>query len=120
MPNKVLSFLSLFTSLGTLICCAIPALLVVIGAGAALSGLISVFPSLPVISNYKSEIFIAGGILITIALISHVLTRKMACSVSEKKEMCETTKASTPLILWFSIGMYLVGILFTYLLPRWL
>ena len=43
---KNLSFLSLFTSTGTILCCALPALLVTIGAGAALSSLISTFPQI--------------------------------------------------------------------------
>ena len=38
------SVLSLFASSGTLVCCALPALLVALGAGAALSSLVSVFP----------------------------------------------------------------------------
>ena len=46
MKNKLADYLSLFASSGTIICCALPALLVSIGAGAALSSLFSIFPQL--------------------------------------------------------------------------
>ena len=44
--DLLLPLTSLFTSFSTLICCALPALLVSIGAGATLAGIISNFPQL--------------------------------------------------------------------------
>ena len=44
--NLLVSFLSLITSGSTLICCALPALLVSIVAGAALAGLVGTFPQI--------------------------------------------------------------------------
>ena len=51
--QTVFPILSLFTSIGTLLCCALPALLVTLGMGAALAGFISVAPWITVISKYK-------------------------------------------------------------------
>ena len=48
------SILSLFTSIGTLLCCALPALLVTLGMGAVLAGFISMSPWITNISNYKN------------------------------------------------------------------
>ena len=45
--------ISLFTSFATLLCCALPALLVTLGMGASLAGLIGTFPSITFLSNYK-------------------------------------------------------------------
>ena len=56
--------LTLFTSFGTLVCCALPALMVTLGMGTTLAGFISMFPSITFISNYKESIFIISGILI--------------------------------------------------------
>jgi hypothetical protein len=39
-----LSFLSLFTSLGTLLCCALPSLLVLFGLGATVATVLSEVP----------------------------------------------------------------------------
>ena len=47
------SVLSLFASSSTLVCCALPALLVALGAGAALSSLVSVFPQVVWLSEHK-------------------------------------------------------------------
>jgi len=54
-PGKWLAFLSLFTSTGTLLCCALPALLVALGSGAALSSLVAVVPGLVWVSEYKVQ-----------------------------------------------------------------
>ena len=40
------SLAALFASTGTLVCCALPAVLVALGAGAALSSLVAVFPQI--------------------------------------------------------------------------
>jgi hypothetical protein len=49
------SYVSLFTSGSTLLCCALPALLAALGAGATLAGLATTFPALIWLSNHKEE-----------------------------------------------------------------
>jgi len=56
------SLASLFASSGTLVCCALPALLVALGAGAVLSSLVSVFPQLVWLSEHKEGLFIVAGV----------------------------------------------------------
>ena len=51
--NLIVPTLSLFSSLGTLVCCALPSLFVVLGAGAVLAGLVSSLPLLIILSKYK-------------------------------------------------------------------
>jgi hypothetical protein len=48
---------ALAASTGTLVCCALPALLVALGAGAALAGLVSVFPQIVWLSEHKALVF---------------------------------------------------------------
>ena len=47
------SVASLFATSSTLVCCAIPAVLVALGAGAALSSLVAVFPQVVWLSEHK-------------------------------------------------------------------
>ena len=47
------NFVSLFASSSTLICCALPAIFVALGAGASFASLVSTFPFLIVLSQYK-------------------------------------------------------------------
>ena len=61
--------LSLFTSLSTLICCALPTLLVALGMGASMVSLISLFPWLIILSKYKIQIFFVAGLLLLISFI---------------------------------------------------
>lgn len=116
--KRIISFLTLFTSFGTLICCAIPALLVVIGAGAALAGIVSSFPQLIWLSQHKLWIFGSGGILILISLVAQRYSVAQACPVDALKENCETTKQSSNWLMWISIGLYLIGVVFTFVLPK--
>ena len=77
--NKLVNYLALFTSTGTIFCCALPALLVSIGAGAALSSLISVFPQLVILSVYKIPIFIGAFIMLIISGVIQYLARSLPC-----------------------------------------
>ncbi len=116
--RRVVSFLTLFTSFGTLICCAIPALLVVIGAGAALAGVVSAFPQLIWLSEHKLWIFGSGAFLIGLSLLANRYSQTQSCPVDEQKENCETTKRTSNWILWVSIGLYAIGFLVTFVLPK--
>ena len=53
--------LSLFANSGTLVFCALPALLVALGAGAALSSLVSVFPQIVWLSEHQEALFAFAG-----------------------------------------------------------
>jgi len=55
--QTILPSLSLFTSVGTLLCCALPALLVTLGMGAALAGFVGAAPWVTAVSDYKGIVF---------------------------------------------------------------
>jgi len=83
--NKLANYLSLFTSSGTIVCCALPALLVSIGAGAALSSLIAVFPQLVILSVYKIPIFMGAFVMLIISgILQYLKTWHMLASEPEK------------------------------------
>ena len=67
MEDKSANFLSLFASSSTLICCALPSLFVVIGAGASFANLLTVFPFLIVLSQYKIYITMFALVMIVFA-----------------------------------------------------
>jgi urea transporter len=58
---------SLFATSSTLVCCAIPAALVALGAGAALSSLVSVFPQVVWLSEHKEGLFAFAGLAMAAA-----------------------------------------------------
>jgi hypothetical protein len=62
--SGALSYLSLCTSLGTLLCCALPSLLVLFGLGATVASVLSEAPWLVTLSHHKAWVFIVAGALI--------------------------------------------------------
>jgi len=66
-PSTLPAFLSLFTSTGTLICCALPALLVSLGAGAVMAGLIEAVPQLVWLGKHKALVFAIAGVLLAVS-----------------------------------------------------
>ncbi len=118
IANKRASVFSLFTSASTLICCALPALLVTIGAGAALSSLISVVPQLVWLSEYKVPIF---SFAITMMLFSGWLqwrARHAPCPVDPVlAETCGKTRKRALQIYLFSCVILLIGIWFAFIAP---
>lgn len=117
-PGKWLAFLSLFTSTGTLICCALPALLVALGAGAALSTLISVLPGLVWVSEYKEVVFGAAGVMLAISGWLQWRSRFAPCPVDPAlRDACLSTRKTSRRIYLASVAIYTAGGFFAFILP---
>ena len=116
--NKLVNYLSLFTSSGTIICCALPALLVSMGAGAALSSLITVFPQLVILSIYKIPIFIGAFIMLIIAGMLQYHARGLPCPADKKQAYaCMQTRKVSMIIYSTSVGIFIIGLLFAFIIP---
>ncbi len=114
--QTLLPSLSLFTSVGTLLCCALPALLVTLGMGAALAGLVGAAPWLSVVSEYKEFVFAVAGILITAAIVMQWRARNAPCPADPlKAKACARLRMVSWGILIFSILIYLIGFFFAFL-----
>lgn len=111
--------LSLFTSAGTLICCALPALFVTIGAGAALAGLTSAFPALIWLSRYKIYIFIFAAVMLAIAGYMQWRARYFPCPADPLlAKSCMRMRRFSLWIYIIALILYLVGAFFAFLAPR--
>ena len=62
-----LSGLAALLSTGTLLCCALPIILVSVGLGAAVATLTSQFPILITLSGYKLQMFTGSAVLLVIS-----------------------------------------------------
>ena len=117
-PGKWLAFLSLFTSTGTLICCALPALLVALGAGAALSSLISVVPGLVWVSEYKEAVFVFAGVMLAVSGWLQWRSRFAPCPLDPvQRDACLRTRKTSAQVYLASVAIYVVGSVFAFLLP---
>jgi hypothetical protein len=117
--HSTLSWLSVFTSGSTLVCCALPALLVALGAGAALSGLVSTVPQIVWLSEHKGAVFAtSGAMLIVSGAMQWRARRALACPPDPKlAAACETTKDYSLWIWTASLVIFLVGLLFAFAAP---
>jgi mercuric ion transport protein len=121
LRSGVLSYLSLFTSLGTLLCCALPSLLVLLGLGATVASALSEAPWLVAMSHHKNWVFAVAGVLISgnfvyiYAVAPKLQTRSGACDPGEPSA-CRTASRFGRIVLWCSAVVYLVGFFTAYLL----
>lgn len=118
MFKKVISFLSLFLSLGTLVCCALPALLVVLGFGATFVSLLSAFPQLIWLSEHKGLVFGVAGILLIVTAVIRRQGAQQACPPApELAAQCRGLKGSGAVMFYLSVVCYLVGGFFAFVAP---
>ena len=117
--NIIIPLISLFTSLGTLLCCALPALMVSIGAGAVLAGLVSNFPELIFLSKYKIYVFSIAGVLLLTSGYMLWNNRNAACPNDPiAAKMCTQLKIINKYIYIFSLIIFLIGLFFAFILPK--
>ena len=79
LRNRVLHTLTIFSSVGTLVCCALPALLISIGAGAVMASLVSAVPQLVWISEHKIPLFVFAGVMLCLSGLATYRNRRMPC-----------------------------------------
>lgn len=116
--NRAASVLSLFTSGSTLICCALPALLVSIGAGATLSSLVSAVPQLIWFSEHKDAVFGGAGVMLVLAGALQWRARGLPCPLDPAlAAACTAARRGALHMYLFSLGLYLVGGFFAFVAP---
>ena len=110
--------ISLLASSTTLICCALPALFVALGAGATLASLTNIFPQLIVISQYKVAISIGTLLILFIAGIFIKKAESLPCPVDPMlRNICLKTRKRSKVMFYTSVIIFLSASFFTYLLP---
>jgi len=115
--NLFFSYLSLFTALGTLMCCALPSLFVALGMGATVAGFIGVFPQVVVLSEYKQWVFGISGVLILISLGVLYLQRNAPCPIDpQRARACAVARKWSISIVLISAFIWCCGFFAAYVL----
>lgn len=116
--HALISTLSLFASGGTLICCALPTLLVTLGMGAVMAGLASSYPQLVWLSQHKMEVFAVSATLITFAGIMLYRARNLPCPADpQKAKACARMRRISIAIYSFSVLCFITGFFFAFIAP---
>lgn len=117
--SAVLSYFSLFTSLSTLLCCALPSLLVLFGLGASLASTLSFLPWLITLSRHKQWTFaISGGLIAFSFLNTYLISPRLGARECnpDNPSACDDASKFSRILLWVSAGIDLVGFLVAYVL----
>lgn len=115
------NWLILFTSSATLICCAIPALLVSLGLGAVMVGLVSNVPQLIWISEHKPLVFGIAGTLLLLAGLMQWRASKLACPADKQlAQACMKARKMSNVIYGISLLLFAVGSWFAFVAPYWI
>ena len=116
----LLNYFSLFSSFSTLICCALPSVLVLLGMGTTVASLLSAAPWLVNLSRHKIWIFnIAGTFIVVSFVMTYAIAPRLwqgeACNTDDPTTCGEVRKLSR-VILWGSAAVWSCGFFVAYLL----
>jgi hypothetical protein len=109
---------TLLASSATLLCCVLPAVLVSIGAGAALVGLVSTFPQLVWLSEHKTWVFGIAGALLAASGLMLWRARSLPCPIDAgAARACMRLRTISAAIYLVAVVSFSAGALFAFALP---
>lgn len=110
-----LGVLALFTSIGTLLCCALPILLVSLGFGSVVAAVTLQLPILVTLADYKVAMFVVSGLLLMLS--AWFLWRGTRCPADPAMAArCQRTNRWGRRIFWLASSFWLVDLTASYLL----
>jgi len=117
--SAALSYFSLFTSMGTLLCCALPSLLVLFGLGASVASTLSSMPWLVTLSRHKVWTFVLSGVLIALSFV-HLYyiaprIRAQGCTPDDPRA-CNDASNFSKALLWISGSIYSIAFFVAFVL----
>jgi hypothetical protein len=114
-PSVLPATLSLFTSLSTLICCALPAMLVSLGMGAVMAGLIEAVPQITWLGRHKGVVFTLAGAVLLASGLWQWHARKLPCPADPAKaRACARLRVISWWLWGVAVAFYLIGAFFAF------
>jgi VanZ family protein len=93
--------------------------LVSIGMGATFASLTATFPQVIWLTSHKDVLFVITGILLVFSFIMMKRAELEPCPIEPNlREACTRSRKLTKILLYFSLTMYVVGLLFSFVIPR--
>lgn len=117
--NAGIAFGALVASSATLVCCVLPAVLVALGAGAALAGLVTAVPQLIWLSEHKGIVFGVAAILLVISSVALWRARYAPCPVDPTlARACLRLRRVGWVLNSVALACFAVGVTFAFILPK--
>ncbi len=113
--DRHMTWFTLFTTTGTLVCCALPIILVTLGLGATVAAMTSAFPFLIFLSQHKTWVFAFSAVML--ALSGWLMYRPgRSCPADpELARQCSRVHRWNRRIYWTSVTIWGIGFFAAYL-----
>jgi hypothetical protein len=116
--NAGLAAGALLASSATLVCCVLPAILVALGAGAALAGLVTAVPQLIWLSEHKGLVFGVAAALLAVSGFALWNGRSLPCpSDPEAARSCRRLRRISAVLYGLALGCFALGVTYAFVLP---
>jgi len=109
--------LVLFTSISTLLCCALPILLVSLGMGAVVASLASSVPFLITLSQYKAWTFSMTAIILVSACWVLYRPGRVCPADPEYARLCNNAHKWNTRFFWIATTIWCIGSFAAFILP---
>jgi len=114
--NAGLAAGALLASSATLVCCVLPAVLVALGAGAALAGLVTAVPQLIWLSEHKPLVFGLAAALLAVSGVALWYGRSLPCPVDpDAAQACRRLRRISAVLYGLALGSFTLGATFAFL-----
>ena len=114
--NAGVALTALVASTTTLVCCVLPALLVSLGAGAAVVGLVTAVPQLVWLSEHKALVFGGAALIVLMSGIALWRARTLPCPAEpELARSCMRLRRLSAVVFAVAVAFLLLGSGFAFL-----
>lgn len=104
-----ISWIALFASTGTLVCCALPIMLVTLGFGATVAAMTSQFPLLVTLSENKLWVFAFSAFMLLVAGWSMYRPGRSCPTDPRQAAACARAQRWNRRVLWLSAAIWGIG-----------
>lgn len=116
--NTGLAIGALVTSSATLVCCVLPAVLVALGAGAALAGLVTAIPQLIWLSEHKALVFGFAAAWLLVSGSALWIGRRSPCPTDPGlARSCQRLRRLSAILYSIALLAFALGVSFAFVLP---
>ena len=116
--NLGLAVVTLAASSGTLVCCVLPAVMVSLGAGAALAGLVTNVPQLVWLSEHKALVFGTASLALLVSGWLLWKARRLPCATDPMlARSCQRLRRASVVLWATSMACTALGATFAFVLP---
>lgn len=123
MKENSITLFTLFSTTGTLVCCALPIVLVTLGMGTTVVAMTSAFPFLITLSQHKIWVFVFSGVMLMLSGWFMYRPGRSCPTDPELGRACSKVQVWNQRIFWTSVVIWGIGFFAAFLalpLRMWL